>query len=330
MYTILNTVGPSDRNRLLVIYNDGDTKHLKVILEGNNTLNLLVDSTISQVTTITLGGMEPRNLTLPEGDIILNSVCDADTNQKSLYHAIETFSKIDLPIINTPEQTLKTTREQTYLQLSNIPGLRVPKALRITPFCRADVPKILKEHTLDYPYIFRSAGEHGGDGMALIKGEDDLHLLEQFAFDSRPFYAIEFVDFQSDDGLYRKYRMVIIDGKVYPRHLIISKSWNIHSETRAELMDSDEKFKEEELAYLSAPHPAVTAQCSDIHEKLPLDFIGVDCHINDKGEMLIFEVNTCMRIVADDPIPYQKPYMDRIKEAFNHLIERKISAHKRT
>lgn len=328
MYKILNTLSAPDRNRLLVINNNGDFGSLKAIMEGNNTLNLLVDNQKAEILTITLGGVEPKPLTLPAGDIVLNSICDPDTNGRALHQAVEVFKDLSIPVVNPPQLLLKTTREQTYEQLNGIQGLRVPKAVRITPTRLSDVPKMLKDKQLDYPYIFRSTGEHGGEGMALINDESDLEQLEQFAFDGRSFYAIEFVDFQSDDGLYRKYRMVIIDGKFYPRHLIISKSWNIHSETRAELMESDEKYKEEELAYLNNPHPALAKQCEDIYTKIPLDFVGVDCHINDKGEMLIFEVNACMRIVADQAIEYQKPFMDTIKAAFNAMLEKRIASNR--
>lgn len=324
MYKILNTLSTPDRNRMLVTSNNGDANSLNVIMEGNNTLNLLLDHERSQLFTITLGGIRPKQIQLPDGDIVLNSICDPDTNRRALNQAIKLFKPLSIPVINPPELLLNTTREQTYKQLDGIKGLYVPKAVKITPTRLSDVPEILKTEKLGYPYIFRSTGEHGGEGMALINSENDLEQLEQFAFDGRSFYAIEFVDFQSDDGLYRKYRIVLIDGKFYPRHLIISKSWNIHSETRAELMESDEKYKEEELAYLNNPHPALAQQCQDIYEKIPLDFVGVDCHINDKGEMLIFEVNACMRIVADKAIDYQKPFMDNIKSAFNAMLEKKL------
>lgn len=327
MHKIIYALGAPDRNRLLVIRNNGNANQLSLILEGNNTLDLLTDKELSQLIAVTFGGLEPKNILLPEGDVILNSICDADTNTKAMHHAISVFKNSDLPVINKPEDVLKTTREKTYEYLADIKGLHVPKCVRITPLRLSDVPVMLQEKGLDYPYIFRSTGEHGGDGMALVQNENDLEKLEQFAFDSRDFYAIEFVDFQSDDGLYRKYRMVIIDGKFYPRHLIISKSWNIHSETRAELMESDEKYKEEELAYLSKPHPALAQQCEAIHKAIPLDFIGVDCYINAKGEMLIFEVNTCMRIVADKPIVYQKPFMDNIKSAFNTMLQQRMTTH---
>ena len=294
-------------------------------MEGNNTLNLFVDTQHVRLLTITLGGVNPAQITLPAADIILNSICDPDTNTKALMHAIEVLKASTIPVINPPQNIFRTTRDMSYKHLKGIKGVLMPKNIRITPRRISEVPLLLEKEGLEYPYIFRSAGEHGGSGMALVKDEKDLSLLEQFAFDGRDFYAIEFVDFCSDDGLYRKYRIVIIDGKVYPRHLIISKSWNIHSETRAELMDSDKKYKEEELEYLRHPHPALEQQCLEIYEAMGLDFLGIDCHINEKGEMLIFEVNTCMRIIVDNPIDYTRPFIDHIRSAFMEMLESRIS-----
>ena len=326
MYKLLNFLSAPDRNRVLVVDNNGNPASLKITLEGNNTLSGLVDPQKAQITTVTLGGVKPKELSLPSADIILNSSCDPDTNLKALLQAQALLQNSTIPVINAPQETLKTTREQTYMLLSGISGIRVPKTIRISPHQLSDIPKLLEKNGMSYPYIFRSAGEHGGEGMALVQSVDDLGKLERFAFDGRSFYAIEFVDFQSDDGLYRKYRMVVIDGQFYPRHLIISKSWNIHSETRAELMESDERFKDEEISYLQHPHPSLPQLCREIHKTIPLDFIGVDCHINAKGEILIFEVNTCMRIVADKPIEYQRPFMEDIKSAFNAMLEKKMAS----
>ena len=327
MYKIIHTLGVPDRNRMLVTHNSGEIKTLRVIMEGNNTLNLLINSDETEVYTVTFGGSEPKLFPLPDGNVILNSICDPDTNTNALLHAIEVFKTTSLPIINPPENTLKTTREMACKSLKDIEGVIFPKTIRLSPRRITEVPLLLEKKGLTYPYIFRSAGEHGGAGMSLITCKNDLEKLEQFAFDGRDFYAIEFVDFQSKDKLYRKYRALIIDGVFYPRHLIISKSWNIHSETRKELMDSDEKYRQEELAYLKDPHHALQQHCKAIQQKIPLDFLGIDCYINEKGEMLIFEVNACMRIVANDPIDYQKPYMKKIENAFNTMLEKKITEH---
>src|SRR5439155_1080338 len=86
------------------------------------------------------------------------------------------------------------------------------------------------------PFLFRQVGSHGGQDLALVGDRDDLDRLEQFALDGRDFYVTEFVDFRSPDGLYRKYRVLVIDGVPYAKHMIASDSWNIHAEDRTSVV----------------------------------------------------------------------------------------------
>ncbi|WP_345972108.1 hypothetical protein [Sulfurimonas diazotrophicus] len=323
MLKVLNPIGTPDNGRATVIWNNGNPQQLRINFEGTNSLVALIDQQRCRVLPVTFGGRHPKQIVPEDADVVVNSVCDPDTNAKALHQLEATLSSLTIPVINPPNLTFLTTREQTYSRLHSIPGLRVPKTVRLSPTRLAEIPGMIAEHGLDYPYIFRSAGEHGGGGMVLVESAQDLPKLERFAFDGREFYAIAFHDFRDKDGLYRKYRLVVIDGQIYPRHLIVSKSWNIHSETRQELMNDSQAFQDEEIAFLAHPPARPEETCRRIYEKLPLDFFGIDCHLDTEGTMFIFELNTCMRIVSNDPIPYQAPALDAIREAFNALIARK-------
>ncbi|WP_345969443.1 hypothetical protein WCX72_08840 [Sulfurimonas sp. HSL1-6] len=326
MLKILNPIGTPDSQRATVIWNNGNPQQLKINFEGTNSLVSLIDQQRYRVLPITFGGRHPKQIVPEDADVVVNSVCDPDTNAIALHQLESTLNNLALPVINPPDLTFQTTREQTYSRLHGIPGLRVPKTVRVAPQRVAEIPGLIAENGLDYPYIFRSAGEHGGGGMVLVESAQDLPKLERFAFDGREFYAIAFHDFRDKDGLYRKYRLVVIDGQIYPRHLIVSKSWNIHSETRQELMNDSQAFQDEEIAFLAHPPARLGETCRLIHGKLPLDFFGIDCHLDTEGKMFIFELNTCMRIVGNDPIPYQAPALDAIREAFNALIAHKAQS----
>lgn len=333
MYRLIHILGAPDNNRLRVTYNKGEIQTLRVIMAGNNTLNLLLDPDRLKTIPVTIGGVHPPHMrTLPEGDVILNSICDPDTNTDALLQAKELFSASSLPVVNAPEGIFKTTREMSYRYLKEVPGLVVPKCLRLTPRHRAEVPLLLEKERLGYPYIFRSAGEHGGGGMALIKGEDDLHLLEQFAFDGSDFYAIEFVDFQSEDKLYRKTRYFVIEGEVYFRHHIITDDWKIHAESRYVLMDDQEELRMEEKALVTTPTTDIASQCLKMYEILGLDFFGIDCHRYEDGTMLIFEINTCMNTNYSSgsseraqKYDYLQESADTIQKALNTMIIKKVA-----
>ena len=40
--------------------------------------------------------------------------------------------------------------------------------------------------------------------------------------------AIEYLDARGARGKARKYRAMIVDGKIYPMHLAISRHWKVH------------------------------------------------------------------------------------------------------
>jgi len=64
----------------------------------------------------------------------------------------------------------------------------------------------------DYPFIIRPIGSHAGHDLMKIDTENALReYLEKV--DSEKFYVSKFVDYRSSDGLFRKYRVVLIEGK---------------------------------------------------------------------------------------------------------------------
>lgn len=325
MLDVLNLIGCPDSDRAKVLWNNGNPQQLRVAFEGTNTFVALTNPETMRIETATLGGRHPGTTALPPAHVILNSVCDPDTNAKALTQLQNILQTCKTPVVNPPELILRTTREQTCTRLEGIPGVTVPRTVRIAPRKLTEVPELIAASELTYPYIFRSAGEHGGGGMVLVGSASDLPKLERFAFDGRDFYAIAFHDFRDADRYYRKYRLVVIGGRCYPRHLIVSGSWNIHSQTRAELMQSDTPFQEEEKAFLARPPEALQAACSAIYDTLPLDVFGIDCHLDPQGRMFIFELNACMRIVADTPIDYQHPAMEEIRTAFAALLKQKAA-----
>lgn len=331
MLKILHLVSTPNSNTLVVTQNDGNINKLNAILQGNNTLNLLVRSDFATIKAVTLGGLEPKKIKLEDADIILNSICDPDTNQKGLDQASELLNNVRMPVINLPMHVFKTTREQTYNLLHDIPGINIPKTVRVTPRYLVDIPRMLEEKEMSYPYIFRSAGEHGGEGMALIESEKDLYKLESFAFDGRDFYAIEFVDFRSEDSYYRKARIMVVDGEAYVRHLIISDSWKVHAESRSILMSDHASLREEEEYFVTHPPAYIKTLCKEMHKVLKLDFFGIDCNIGADDALLIFEINTCMNTSfsaknkeAYEIYNYLVESSTKIKTAFKELLYRRV------
>ena len=311
MVKLLHILGSSDNNRLLVMKNDGNASKLQVRVDGCNTSGTLANSDQVEVKTITMGGISPQEIDLPETDIILNAICDPDTNLLSLQQTQKLIEHFEGYVVNHPASILRTTRNAIYDQLHKIDKkLIVPRTICITPNYLSDIHAMINNKEIAYPFIFRGSGSHGGLDMLLITGEEELVKLECFAFDGRSFYVSDFVDYRSKDGLYRKSRIMVIGGEAYLRHLIISDNWKVHGNSREKLMLDSEALRDEEKEFIAQPHEQIQALCHQIYNTLNLDYFGIDCHVGADGSMLIFEINACMHFTYDtSQTNYPKSYL---------------------
>jgi hypothetical protein len=179
-----------------------------------------------------------------------------------------------------------------------IEGLKVPKTIRVREGAGSDVRGAIERAGLTFPVLMRVAGLHLG--MSLMKVDTPERIeavcggLERD--DGSSLYVTEFCDFASADGLYRKYRIAVVGGEIFLRHLYIGASWLIH---RARTIPGTEP---EERAFLDSFDgqwvPRLTPIFQEIGRRLGLDFFGVDCNIDPSGHVLLFEANACMKILG--------------------------------
>lgn len=256
-------------------------------------------------------------------DIIVNEISDCDSHRHALARCINFCRQQAKPVINQPEAILNTARENVVELLQGIPDLTVPKTVRIRPLKPEDIKTAIEQGGLQYPIIMRAAGDHGGISTVRLEKEQGIERASHFfALDGRDYYLTQFVDYQSSDGYYRKYRVAVVDGKPYLRHLIIADQWLIHADSR--VSDGHSQTEEAEaLENFSAGlgqklQPVITA----ITQQIGLDYYGIDCSINGQGEMLVFEVNANMNILINTqaaPNIWEQP-IATIAEQLKQLI----------
>jgi glutathione synthase/RimK-type ligase-like ATP-grasp enzyme len=262
-------------------------------------------------------------------DVIINEISDADSHSFALKRCVAFCQQQGKPVINRPEAILATTREAIADKLQAIDGLQMPLTVRITPRSPLAVVDAIAELGLAYPVIFRAAGDHGGISTARIDSEADVvAACHAYALDGRAYYLTRFVDYRSADGLYRKYRLAVVAGQVFIRHLIISEQWLVHAGAR----NGSKQAQAEEAAALESFHtqlaPALQPAISSITEVLGLDYFGIDCAISDvdgQPRMLAFEVNANMNILVNpQPLPniWQQPVTAIINALSRLIIER--------
>jgi glutathione synthase/RimK-type ligase-like ATP-grasp enzyme len=240
-----------------------------------------------------------------------------------------TLSSWPRPVLNNPARIASLSRDNVCTLLKSAPGITMPSTLRVA---RAILEQVAnKQFSLtdiledgDFPVIIRPVDSHAGKDLDKI---DDADVLNNYLQDmsNEEFYISRFVDYRSPDGLFRKYRIVLIDGKPFVCHVGISEHWMIHY-LNAGMAESAEKRAEEERfmndfdSQFACKHAEAFRA---IYERAGLDYLGIDCGETADGKLLIFEIDSCMIIHAIDPVdvfPYKQPQMNKIFGAFRQML----------
>ena len=139
------------------------------------------------------------------------------------------------------------------------------------------------------------------------------------------FYISNFIDYRSADGQFRKFRIVLVDGKPFGGHLAISSNWMIHY-VNADMDASAAKRQEETEFFATFEHGFAERHAQSlqaIHHSVGLDYLAIDCAETPEGKLLVFEVdNAAIVHDFDDPTlyPYKTPAMQKIFAAFREML----------
>jgi tetratricopeptide (TPR) repeat protein len=243
-------------------------------------------------------------LVLPPHQLVINCISDADSCQSSLQAASALLAQTDAPVINLPAHVLATDRATNARRLALISGVRTPKTALFPRefFTDSNAEWALANLGFTFPLLLRSPGFHTGLYFIRVETPQDLAAaVSELPGDSLS--AIEFLDARSADGKIRKYRVVMIDGNLYPAHLAISGDWKVHyfSVAMADFPD----HRAEDKAFLENMPRTLGPQAMEtlrrIQTALQLDYAGVDFSLGPNGEVLLFEANATMNIQPPDP-----------------------------
>jgi hypothetical protein len=227
-------------------------------------------------------------------------------------------------VVNRPEAVLKTTRDQVDRRLTGIPSLHVPKIIRQHNPKPGAASVAVTRAGLNYPLIVRLAGTHTGKIVGVVDGPDQLDAA---CAGPGQFILTEFVDFKSEDGLYRKYRLWSFGGTAIFRHMIVTDSWNVHVKERENFMASRPGLIEEEMRLLERPEGAFPKIVNDVftavQERMGLDFFGMDFGLDRQGEVVLFEANATMSFFPLERPPFFN-YLAKIRrpaqDAFMRML----------
>ena len=238
------------------------------------------------------------------------------------------------PVFNRPERILMTARDAACKLIQDVPGIHMPSTHTVS---RAELQWLVAGHCAladmllhgDFPLIIRPLDSHAGHGLEKVESAPDLAAYLAGAT-ANEFFISPFVDYKSPDGLYRKYRVVLVDGVPFPAHMGVSAHWMIHY-LNAGMSESAEKRAEEEQFMrgfdtgFAQLHGASLKALSD---HFGLEYLVIDCAETSDGKLLVFEVDPGAVVHSMDPpelFPYKAAHMQKVFKAFRAMLQRVIA-----
>lgn len=313
--TLFSEPAPREQRRLLVLLAQGDW-------QANVPVDFLIDRTTTTLHKLYLvDEAQIEKAALPRADVLFVALAESDENEPRLKLAQRIVDRSGLPVINRPERIALTNRVKAAELLGSIEGAIVPQTRRIA---RADAAS--RAGVPPFPIVIRPVGSQAGKDLERIADSGELQSYLS-RVPAREFFVMPFIDFSKDDGYFRKYRIIIVDGEPIAYHLAISPRWMIHyynapMREHAWMRDEERRFLEhfEEVF----PKPLREA-LRELARRLQLEYVGVDCSIDRQGRLVLFEADPAMIVHAgDDPalFSYKFPAARRVFAAFERLVQR--------
>ena len=265
----------------------------------------------------------------PEHDVAVVAIDESDETLPVLREIAELVKSWPRPVVNAPDRIARLTRAGTWELLKSAPDIVIPMNARIdrVKFARVAAGEVAIESILDgggFPIIARPSWSQAGTGLMKLENASAIEAyLREWA--EAEFYIAPFVDYRSRDGLFRKCRIAIIEGRPFVCHMAISQHWMIHYLNAN--MRNDAAKRAEEARFMAnfdsdfgVRHAAAFQAIAD---RTGLEYLPIDCGETQDGKLLVFEVGTGMIVHSMDPpelFPYTRPQMEKVFKAFQTML----------
>ena len=272
---------------------------------------------------------------LPEHDIAIVIASDSEDCREALRKIDAVAARWPRPLLNPPQRVGNLDRDKLHRLLSGIESLVIPatvEADRAQLLHAVQSPAALSALApeLGFPLIIRPRGSHAGVGLAKV---DDAAALKRYldGREEQAFFIARFVDYASEDGQFRKYRVVFVDGRPYACHMAIADRWDIWYLNAGMSASLDKRLEEEtfmrtfDIGFGRRHQSAL----SDVARRVGLDYFIIDCGETRDGSLLIFEADNTAVVHNMDPpsvFPYKPPQMRKIFEAFAAMLTRRVAS----
>lgn len=308
----------------------GDGAPVRVLLlvsaaGGNTPTESFLDDTIFQ-TTVLVSEYYDAKVTLPPHDLVFNSIGDADICAEGLQAAQSIVARTSRPIVNHPLAVRRTGRASNIERLRGVPGVIAPRIARLPRAALAgpDAAAVVARNGFSFPLLARAPGFHTGHHFIRAETAPELAAaVEKFPGDET--WLIEPLAARDGEGFFRKIRVMIVDRKLYPLHLAISRDWKVHYYTADMAESADNRVKE--APFLDDMATAIGARAVAALERiaaiLDLDYGGIDFAVDARGNILFFEANATMIMVplsTDEKWAYRRRAFDAVFAAMRAML----------
>jgi hypothetical protein len=299
---------------------------------SNMPVEFLLEDSGIELTTLYVTSEAELPQPLPEHDIAIVVASDSEDCRDALRKIGQMMQQWPRPLLNPPHLVSKLDRDKLHGLLAGIDGLEIPATSpvnreRLSDLSRSAAALCDIASELAFPVIVRPRGSHAGAGLAKI---DEPAAIGRYLGEraEQDFFISRFVDYAGSDGLFRKYRIAIIDGQAYACHLAIAERWDIWYLNAGMSLSARKRLEEETFMRtfdvgFAHRHRAALA---GLIGRIGLDYFTVDCAETSDGSLLIFEADNTAIVHDMDPpevFPYKAPQMRKVFDAFAAMLHRR-------
>jgi len=298
---------------------------------GNIPVQSLLDDRHFRTMVLVTEYYDPK-VPLPPHDIVFNSIGDADLCREGLEAARAVLARTGRPVINHPAHVLKTGRFANVERLRGLPNVVVPLMLRLPRHLLAapNGAEVVSGNGFSFPLLVRAPGFHTGHHFVRAAAPGVLAAAVA-DFPGDDVWLIEELDARDGEGMFRKFRVMFVDGRLYPLHLAVSPHWKVHYFTADMAQSAANRRRDAEfLANMaSVIGPRAMAALERINAAMGLDYGGIDFAVNGDGDVLFFEANATMVVLPpshDHKWAYRRSAFASVYSAVGAMLTKRSRA----
>ncbi len=261
---------------------------------------------------------------LPHFDFVINNNTNAEIilAEGDLSEFTDACDSLGTYVVNHPRTVLLSSRISSAELIRGLPGVIVPHT-KLFEFRNKTINSLTNEieGEFDYPLITRPLTSQQGEGMFLVRTQEELTKIISTQFSGQEFLITKFIDSRGGRKYFRKIRAAFVMDEIVIVRVDFDSNWNIHgrkSDERAAFYLANSYLLDEEKKICATPEIKLGLSAMQALQKIrgsiPLDVGGIDFDVDSEGSIVFYELNASMNLFST-----AKPEVDHPSEPQNRL-----------